>query len=132
MINGKLASEPIAFFLVVGLVANGEIDSTSCPFPLLAIILRSCSWRLFRLRDRRQRIAHAMSAAPIPPAKMMVTMRPEVLSLSCFVMQLLAPAVGEKHSIPGAQDWIAVVVAMQVTVVPAWTEHADVDFMLVT
>lgn len=40
--------------------------------------------------------------------------------------------MGEKHSIPGAQDWIAVVVGMQVTVVPAWTEHADVDFMLVT
>ena len=73
-----------------------------------------------------------MRAAPIPPAKRMVTMRPEVVRLSCFFMQLLAPAVGEKQSIPAAHDWMAVMVGMQVTVVPAWIEHADVDFMLVT
>ena len=77
-------------------------------------------------------MAQASSAAPIPPAKTMVTTRPEVVRLSSFFMQLLAPAVGERQRRPGAQDWIAVVVGMQVTVVPAEIEHADVDFMLVT
>jgi hypothetical protein len=47
-------------------------------------------------------------------------------------MQELAPAVGEKQRRPGAHDWIAVVVGMQVTVVPAEIEHAEVDFILVT
>jgi hypothetical protein len=77
-------------------------------------------------------MAQARSAAPMPPAKTMVTTRPEVVRLSCFFMQELAPAVGEKQRRPGAQDWIAVVVGMQVTVVPAEIEHAEVDLILVT
>lgn len=132
MINGRFASEPLALLLMVGLVANGEIDSTSSPFPLLAIILRSCSWRLARVRDRRQRTAHARRAAPIPPANMMVTMRPDVVRLSSLFMQLSAPAVAVKQRRPGAHDCMAVVVGVQVTVVPSLTEHADVDFMFVT
>lgn len=132
MIRGRFASDPLALLLAEGLAAKGEIDSTSSSFPLLAIILRRCSCCLVRLRDRRQRIAHARSAAPIPPAKIIVTMRPDVVRLLSSFLQLSAPAVGEKQSIPGAQVCMAVVVGVHVTVVPSLIEHADVDFIFVT
>lgn len=77
-------------------------------------------------------IAQEKMAEPIPAAKAMVTTRPDVVRVSFFFMQLFAPAVGEKQRSPGAQDVIAVTVGVQVTVVPACIEHADVDFVLVT
>jgi hypothetical protein len=77
-------------------------------------------------------IAQEKIAEPIPAAKKIVTTRPDVVRVSFFFMQLSAPAVAEKQRSPGAQDAIAVTVGMQVTVVPACTEHADVDFVLVT
>jgi hypothetical protein len=77
-------------------------------------------------------MAQERMAMPIPPARTMVTIRPEVVRVSSFFMQLLALAVAEKQRSPGAHDCMAVTVGMQVTVVPAWIEHADVDFVLVT
>jgi len=129
--SGRLASDPLALILIEGLAAKGEIDSTSSSL-LLAIILRRCSCCWTRRRDRRQRIAQDRRATPIPPAKMIVTMRPDVVRLSSLFMQLSAPAVAEKQRRPGAQDCMAVIVGVQVTVVPSLTEHTDVDFVFVT
>jgi len=132
VISGRAASEFIAWFR---LLENDETASTSLvarPFPLLDIICRTCSLCRRRLRARRPTIAQERRAEPIPTAKAMVTARPDVVRVSFFFMQLFAPAVAEKQRSPGAQDAIAVMVGMQVTVVPPCIEHADVDFMLVT
>jgi hypothetical protein len=101
------------------------------PFPLLAIIWRTCSLCLLRLRARRPIIDQEMMAARVPPTNMMVTMRPDVVSLSSFFMHEFAPAVGEKQRSPGAQDDVAVTVGRQENVLPWLTEHADVAKVLV-
>jgi hypothetical protein len=73
-----------------------------------------------------------MMAAETPPTNTIVTMRPDVVRLSSFFIQLLAPAVAEKQRSPGAQDETAVTVGEQESVLPALTEQADVDTSLVT
>jgi hypothetical protein len=72
-------------------------------------------------------MAVAASATP----KMIVTIRPEVVSSSSLFMQTSAPAVAEKHIIPGAQEAISVVVATQVEV-PDVVWQLEVDFVDVT
>jgi hypothetical protein len=72
-----------------------------------------------------------MAVAAIATPKTMVTIRPEVVSLSSLFMQTSAPAVAVKHIIPGAQEAMSVVVATQVEV-PDVVWQTEVDFVDVT
>lgn len=76
-------------------------------------------------------IPKAMAVAASATPKMIVTIRPEVVSSSSLFMQTSAPAVAEKHIIPGAQEAISVVVATQVEV-PDVVWQLEVDFVDVT
>lgn len=122
--SGKFAS------LAAGLPANG-LASTSFPRPELALAKRAaCSALRPLFLSCNPTATNAVIAATRPTEKAIVTTSPDVVSELSRFMQTSADDVEVKQMIPGAQDAIRVVVAVQV-VLPPEVEQIEVDFVLV-